>query len=179
MIIICHDALSCCIYILHLMVFGTLIPTSFCILVCYSRTCFESIYSLLPSLSLTSVVHTLIVVPHFISEFEGDPETHFFCRENSNAFAIDIIWQDPHDNTYNPSSTNNGNERIYAEGSRLSILNVSRNDTGTYRCIRNTEFAEGTLSVIGMYAYHVWVYTCSLYLESVIHIEVEMHLPRC
>ena len=114
------------------------------------------IFSLL--LSLISVVQSLSVVPRSIPEIEGDPEVHFFCREDTYTFATDIIWQDPWNKIHHPGSTNdNGNEKIHAEGSRLSIFNVDRNDTGTYRCLRNTnltEFAEGTLSVIGMYIHH-------------------------
>lgn len=111
-------------------------------------------------LSLISVVQALSVVPRFIPEIEGDPEVHFFCREDTDIFAIDIVWQDPQNIIYNPGSTSdNGNEKIHAEGSRLSIFKVNRNDTGTYRCLRNsnyTEFAVGNLSVIGMYMHHTW-----------------------
>ena len=101
------------------------------------------------------MVQSLSVVPRSIPEIEGDPEVHFFCREDTYTFATDIIWEDPWNIIYSPGSTNdNGNEKIHTEGSRLSIFNVDRNDTGTYRCLRNTnltEFAEGTLSVIGMH----------------------------
>ena len=122
-----------------------------------------------------SVAHTLSVIPQSIPELEGDPEVHFFCREDSNTFATNIIWQDPQESIYIPGSLNeNGNKRILAEGSRLTIFNIIRNDTGTYRCLRNTnhtEFAEGTLTVIGMYATSIIPrekriflhYTCFLY----------------
>lgn len=100
-------------------------------------------------------------------EREGDPEAHFFCREDNNAFATDIVWFDPQENTYIPGSTmEGGNTRISAEGSRLSISDISRMDAGIYRCVRksnNNEFSNGTLSVFGMYTY-IHLLICTLFL---------------
>ena len=97
------------------------------------------------------MAHSLLVTPPFITEVEGHSEVHFFCREDDNTFAINIVWQDPHENIYIPGS--GGNLRISAEGSRLSIFNLTRNDTGIYRCLKidnHTEFADGRLTVNGM-----------------------------
>lgn len=101
-----------------------------------------------------AVVHSLLVTPRLVTELEGHSEVHFFCREDNNVFARDIVWQDPHGNVYTPGSTENENTRITAEGSRLSIFNIIRNDTGTYRCLNSnnyTVFADGNLIVNGMY----------------------------
>lgn len=101
-----------------------------------------------------AVAHPLSVFPPFLSESEGDPDAYFFCLENSTSFATDIVWQDPQQNIYIPGNlTKTENRRISAEGSRLSIQNIIRNDTGIYRCLRKnnfTDFAEGNLTVFGM-----------------------------
>ena len=84
-------------------------------------------------------------------------EVFFFCRENDNSFASprDIVWLDPHGISYIPGSQNmEGNPRIFAEGSRLQITNIVRNDTGIYQCQRKNnpaDFAEGNLLVHGKY----------------------------
>ena len=98
--------------------------------------------------------HSLLVTPQTIPELEGDLEVSFFCRENNNTFATDIEWLDPHHILYIPGSlSTEGNSRIYAEGSRLQITQLVRNDTGIYRCLRSnnpSDFAEGTLLVHGI-----------------------------
>ena len=108
--------------------------------------------SLLPP---SPVSHCLSVNPQYIPEPEGDEEVHFFCIESPNSYATDITWRDPQGNLYTPGSPSvGGNSRITAEGSRLSILNLVRNDTGHYRCYRNsdpTDYAEGQLLVYGKY----------------------------
>lgn len=100
-----------------------------------------------------AVVHSLLVTPQTVTELEDHSAVHFFCRKDDSMFAIHIVWQDPHNNFYTPGSTENENERITAEGSRLSIFNIIRNDTGTYRCLNSsnhTDFADGRLIVNGM-----------------------------
>ena len=100
------------------------------------------------------MTNSLFVFPQFITVCEDHPEVHFFCKESDDIFAINIVWQDSQEVFYVPGSLNeNDNKRILAEGSRLSILNISRNDTGGYRCLRSnnyTVFAEGSLTVTGM-----------------------------
>ena len=93
------------------------------------------------------------MTPETIYELEGDLEVNFFCRENTNSFATNIVWQDPQRIMYIPGSMSmGGNSRISAEGSRLQIAQVFRNDSGIYRCLRPNnpeDFAEGTLLVHG------------------------------
>lgn len=99
-----------------------------------------------------AVVHSLLVTPPVVTKLE-DSVVNFFCREDNNNFATDIVWQDPHENYYIPGSGENENIRISAVGSRLEITNIIRNDTGIYRCLRSsnhTEFADGELIVYGM-----------------------------
>lgn len=99
-----------------------------------------------------AVVHSLSVSPPLVTELEDHSEVSFFCREDG-VFATDIVWQDPLGNFYTPGSTENENTRITAEGSRLSIFNIIRNDAGTYRCLNSnnhTDFADGRLIVNGM-----------------------------
>lgn len=114
------------------------------------------------------VAQSLSVHPPSLIEREGDPEVNFFCREDDKAPAINIVWVDPQENTYIPGSTSEGgNARISATGNGLSISNIHRNDTGTYRCIRNssnyTEFANGNLSVFGMYILHTFISCFSVF----------------
>lgn len=100
------------------------------------------------------MTNSLFVFPQFITVHEDHPDIYFFCQEGDGIFAINIVWQDPQEYYYVPGSPNEGvNKRISAEGSRLSILNISRNDTGVYRCLRSnnyTVFAEGSLTVTGV-----------------------------
>lgn len=121
--------------------------------------CFDMALVFLSCILSATVAHPLSVLPPFLSESEGDTETFFFCTENNNTFATDIFWQDPQQNNYTPGSlTKNENKRISAEGSRLSIQNIIRNDSGIYRCLRRnntTEFGEGKLTVLGMHASYV------------------------
>lgn len=98
------------------------------------------------------MAQSLNVSPSVIIEDENHSEVHFFCREDDNTYAREIVWQDPHGNNYTPGSGENG-DKILAEGSRLSIFNIIRNDAGIYRCLKSsdhTEFADGTLVVEGM-----------------------------
>ena len=101
------------------------------------------------------VAQSLSLHPTSLRRPEGDPKVTFFCREDDDTFATDIVWVDPQENTYIPGSTSEGgNARISARGSSLSISNISRMDAGAYRCVResnHTEFANGTLHVLGMY----------------------------
>ena len=84
---------------------------------------------------------------------EGDSEESFFCREDTGAYASDIVWKDPYNNLYSPGPVNEGgNTRVEVEGSRLLIRDIIRNDTGRYSCCRKnnlTDFAEGILYVTG------------------------------
>ena len=101
--------------------------------------------------------YSLLVTPQTVPELEGDLEANFFCRENNNSYASPraIVWQDPWGNVYIPGSLSiEGNSRISADGSRLQIVRVVRNDAGIYRCRRNNnpaDFAEGNLLVHGMF----------------------------
>ena len=94
--------------------------------------------------------HCLSVTPQHVTEPEGEPEVYFYCRESSNVYAIDITWQDPLGNIYSPGSA--VGERVSAEDSFILIVNTIRNDSGVYRCQRQSnpsEFAEGRLTVYG------------------------------
>jgi hypothetical protein len=94
--------------------------------------------------------YSLLVTPQTVPELENDLEVYFFCRENNNTFAVNIAWMDPQEFLYIPGSLNMGNSRITAEGSRLRIVQLLRNDTGMYRCLRSnnpSDFAEATLLV--------------------------------
>ena len=127
---------------------------------CFSRLCmclFATSF-ILPIIS-SIAAYSLLVTPQTIPELEGDLEVFFFCRENNNSFAnpTNIVWQDPQGISYTPGSPSmGGNSRISAEGSRLRIAHIVRNDTGSYRCRRSNnpaEFAEGNLLVHGMFIY--------------------------
>ena len=101
--------------------------------------------------------YSLLVTPQTVPELENDLEVHFFCRENNNTFAVNIAWMDPQEFLYIPGSLNMGNSRITAEGSRLRIVQLLRNDTGMYRCLRSnnpSDFAVGTLLVHGIYHFY-------------------------
>ena len=96
---------------------------------------------------------SLTVTPPSINEPEGDEEVHFFCLENDNGNqATGVTWRDPQGHEYTPGSTaSGGNPRILAEGYRLSVLELNRNDTGSYECFRGeSESAEAQLFVYGM-----------------------------
>ena len=107
----------------------------------------------------STAAYSLLVTPQTVPELEGDLEVYFFCRENNNSFASpkSIVWQDPQGISYIPGSPSvGGNSRISAEGSRLRIVHIVRNDTGIYRCQRSNnpaEFAEGNLFVHGTFIY--------------------------
>ena len=118
-------------------------------------------------IQLFTDAYSLLVTPQTIPELEGDLEVNFFCRENNNSFAINIEWLDPQHILYIPGSLSmGGNSRISAEGSRLQIRQLVRNDTGIYRCLRSNnppDFAEGTLLVHG-------IYTSVLTYTFIVHI---------
>ena len=115
------------------------------------------------------------MTPQTVPEVEGDLEVYFFCRENNNSFASpkDIVWQDPQGISYIPGSLSiEGKSRISAEGSRLRIVHIVRNDTGFYRCQRSdnpAEFAEGNLLVNGIYL------TCKSILSTVMGLYSDTH----
>ena len=105
--------------------------------------------------SFAVVTVSLLVNPSSISELEGDEEVHFFCVENNNDLATDIVWKDPWECLYIPGSPRMEDSRVSAEGSRLSIFDINRNDTGLYACLRSNnsaEFAAGRLVVNGMWS---------------------------
>ena len=97
-----------------------------------------------------TVVSCLYVDPPSLAEREGDEEVHFFCLESQGGSqASGITWRGPNGDLYTPG-TPTGNERISAEGYRLTLYNVVREDSGSYECFRSSEdSATGELLVYG------------------------------
>ena len=98
-----------------------------------------------------------------ISEPEGDAEVHFFCLENDGTSqATGISWRDPRGTVYTPGNpTEGGNPRIVAEGFRLSVFDLVREDSGGYECFRgSSESVNATLLVYGERGVCVCVCVC-------------------
>ena len=86
-------------------------------------------------------------------EIEGEKDVHIFCFEDNGHFTTDIVWNDPQGNSYIPGSPTEGaNSRIEARGSRLSLYDLKRSDSGSYRCSRTgnlTDSVDFSLFVYG------------------------------